>query len=731
MVEAAFLYPPYPHARIRSIDTAEALSHPGVLGVITNADVPDICYGGFVKDRTLFARNVVRFEGEVIAAVAGTTKDAAKRACALIHVDYDPLEPVLDPDQALGPDSPLVHSEWESYTASPGLCRSGNDCAYMTSVKGDVDAGFGEADYVVEGTYTTDMSHSVPIEPHTIVAQWNGDRVTIWSSTQVPFMARAGVAEVLGLQQSQIRIIVPYLGGGFGGKCDFHFEAHIAALARKVKRPVRLVFDRREEFVAIDKTRHPFRIWLKTGVTKDGTITARRARLVLDKGAYVGDGVYATECGLMMVAGPYRIPNLLGEAHTVYTTRTPGGSVRAPGGPQVCWAVEQHTDALAARVGLDPVEFRRRNLVAEGDTGQTGQVFGPVSAIDCLERAASRIGWGRKSLAENEGVGVACGWWFSAPLPSGAYVKLNADGSGSIITGAQENGSGAVMGLPLLAAEELGMRPEQFSILYQDTDAGPWDLGSAGSQTTINNGRAVVLAAREVREQLLQLASDKLEVSPTDLELVAGEVRAIGAPTRAVSIAELAATAHAGQLLLGRGSGQPPSRPAHDVSGCAGRQFYSVFASPTFFCHVAKVRVDRDTGVVEVLRYVAAHDYGRILNPIGAEGQVEGGVVHGLGIALSEGTVYLDGQQQNPGLLDYKLQTCADAPEIEIEFVETDGSEAGPYGAKAVGEPPVIGPAAAVANAITAAIGRAVTELPMTPPRVWAVLTNTDDSSDG
>ena len=516
-----------PHARIVRLDVSAARSLPGVLAVLTRDDVPDVRYGPFVRDRRLFATEVVRFEGEVVAAVAALRAETARKACDLIRVEYEPLEAVLDPEAALVGDTVLVHPDWEQYEAGTWIVRCGNDGSFMTQVKGDIEAGLAEADLVVAERYETDMTHAVPIEPHAALAEWQGRRLTVWSSTQAPFGARAGVAQTLGLPESDVRVIVPALGGGFGGKCDFHFEAHAAALARASGRPVRLLLDRREEFTAIDKTRHPMTIELETGARSDGSFTARRARIVLDAGAYVSDSLYATELALMLSVGPYRIPHVAAEAHTVYTNRTPAGSVRAPGGPQMCWAVEQHTDVIAERLGLDPVEVRRRNLVRAGDTGPTGQVFSAPAALECLDRAVARAGWG-KELPPDEALGVACSWWFSLPSPSGAYVKLNADGSGTIVTGAQENGSGAVMGLALLAADELGLRPEQFTILCQDTDAGPFDIGSQGSQTTINNGRAVLAAAREVRDQLLALASQELEIAAGDLELSDGTVRSEG-----------------------------------------------------------------------------------------------------------------------------------------------------------------------------------------------------------
>jgi CO/xanthine dehydrogenase Mo-binding subunit len=418
----------------------------------------------------------------------------------------------------------------------------------------------------------------------------------------------------------------------------------------------------------------------------------------------------------MHACGPYVVGNLGIESTLVYTNNQPSGSIRAPTAPQVCWAVEQHTDEVAEALGLDPVELRRRTLIEEGAEGPTRQVFGPIGIKETLERAVEMIA-PEGELREDEAIGVACGWWPSFGMNSGAYVKLNADGSGTIVTGAQENGSGAVMALPLLVAEELGMKPSDFSILYQDTDAGPWDAGSSGSQTTFNNGRAVVEAAREVRERLLDLAADKLEAHRTDLELVDGQVRIVGAPSRSVSIAELA---ESGEAILGKGSGIAPENPPCDTEGCLGRLGFESFLEPQVFTHAVRVKVDRETGVVRVLQVAAAHDCGVIINRTGANGQVYGGILMGIGQALSEVTqLDADGRQRNPHLLDYKLATASDAPRIDVAWVETVAQNGGPKGSKGVGEPPTVPTPAAIANAIAKVIGTRVRELPMTPERVW------------
>jgi CO/xanthine dehydrogenase Mo-binding subunit len=722
MLHARFLYAGVPRARIRRLDVAPARAIPGVLAVITQADVPFVRYGAAVQDRTLFAHEVVRFEGEILAAVAALTPELAAEACRRIVVELDELPAVLDPEAALRPDAPLVHQAWSEYTATDGIVRNGNDCGFVRMTRGDLSAGFADADEIVEGRYVADMTHPVPIEPHAVLAQWEGDRVTVWSTTQAPFPARTGVTQTLDLAESRVRVVVPHLGGGFGGKCEFHFEAHVAALARAARRPVRLVFDRRQEFVATDMARHGVIASFRTGVRRDGTITAHEAHLILDTGAYATHGPVITEIATMMAAGPYRLPNLHVEGRTVYTDRTPAGSTRAPSGPQVCWALEQHIDTLASRVGLDPLAFRLRNIVEEGDLGPTGQRFERIGARASLEEAARLIDWGQP-LPAGEGMGLAVGWWFSAPGPSGCYLKLNADGSATLVTGAQENGSGSVMGLALLAARELGLSPDRISLVYQDTDAGAFDWGSSGSQTTFNVGRAVVRAAGAVRERLLRMAAEELEANPADLELVEGTVRAKDSPVRAVTIAALAQRAQDdGELITGESSPPAPAMPTHDAGSCVGRVSFPSFAAPTFFAHAARVTVDRETGVVRVLDVTAGHDFGRVLNPAGARGQVEGGIVHGLGIALSEGTIYRDGRQANPHLLDYKLQTAADVPSVRISFVDAPAADGGPFGSKGVGEPPVVPTAGAIANAIAAATGRHIRHLPMTPPRVWAAV---------
>jgi len=725
VLAAKFRYAEVTHARITRLDVSAARSMPGVLAVLTADDVPDVRFGPFVQDRTLFARDVVRFEGEIVAAVAATSAAIAQRAADAIVVEYEPLPVVTDLEVALATDALLVHPDWSSYGAADPVVRDRNDASFSSITKGDPDTAMTLAHTVVSSRYVADSCHAAPIEPRAVVAQWEGDKVTIWTSTQVPFDARAGVCETLELPANRVRIIVPHLGGGFGGKCGFHYEAHVAALARAAKRPVRLVFSRREEFIAPDRRREGMIIDITTGLDAEGRIVARTGWVAIDNGAYTADAGFFPQLAAMHVAGPYRIPNVRIDAHLVYTNHQPSGSVRAPTAPQACWALESHTDELARAAGIDPVEFRRMNAVDTGAEGPSGQTYGEIGLQQCIDLATTAAGYG-EPLGDHEAIGVAIGWWPSFAVPSGAYIKIDGDGSGQIITGAQECGTGAVMTLRQLAADELGMAPDDFQLVYQDTSVAPYDMGATGSQTLFNNGRAVVAAAGQIAEQLRALAADHLEAAAADIVLADGQAFVNGSPGTAVSIVELAGIAAGGELLIGHGSGTPPAAPPLVGSSCVGDLGMAAFVAPQFSCHAVRVRVDPDTGVARVLHVSTAHDSGTIINEVGAVGQVEGGVLMGIGQALTEGTRYDDdGRQRNAAMLEYKLQTCADAPPITTQFVQIATPDAGPRGAKGLAEAPNVATAAAISNAIARIVGAPVRQLPMTAERVWDALQGT------
>lgn len=719
MLAAKFKYAGISSGRITKLDTSAAKALPGVLAVLTQDDVPDIQYSPGVPDRTLFAKDVVRFEGEIVAAVAALTPEIATAAVAAIVVEYEQLPPVTDPELAMTEDSPLVHADWASYNAEEDVIRDNNVASHSSLQRGDATAAMAKADHVLKSRYVADGCHAVPIEPRAVVAQWEGNKVTIWSSTQVPFDARAGVCETLDLPTNRVRVIVPHLGGGFGGKCGFHFEAHIAALARAAKRPVRLVFSRQEEFLAPDRRREGIITEVTTGVNNDGTIVARTADILIDCGAYIADTAFFPQLAAMHAVGPYLIDNIDISANLVYTNRQPSGSVRAPTAPQVCWALESHTDELAKLIDMDPTQFRIHNAVATGKVGPLGQTYDQIGLQDCIRQAHDAAA--QLKLDDDEAIGLAIGWWPSFSAPSGAYVKIDDDGSGQIITGAQECGTGAVMTLRQLAADELGMDPESFEIIYQDTGVAPYDMGATGSQTLLNNGRAVIGASQQIAEQLRDLASKELEASPGDIVLDQGRAHVAGSTHPSVSISELAGIAAGGELLLGVGSGTPPQAPPIVGANCVGDQGMAAWVGPQFSCHAVRVKLDKETGVARVISVHAAHDSGTIINPLGAQGQVEGAILMGIGQALTEGTRYDEqGNQLNASLLEYKLQTCADAPEITTHFVEIATDNAGPHGAKGLAEAPNIATAAAIANALTKLTGAPMTRLPMTAERVWS-----------
>jgi CO/xanthine dehydrogenase Mo-binding subunit len=726
MLHGALLLSEHPHAYVREIDTSQALALPGVRAVVTHRDVPDIRYGAVVKDQRLFVKEGEKAThlGDVIAAVAAVSPEIARAALSRIHVRYEPLPPILDPEEALRADAPLIHPDFETYEATAGAIRHGNDCGFNELIKGDTAAGFALADVVIEERYVVDHSHPAAIEPHGVLATVESDgRVTVWTSTQVPYAARAGIADTLQLPMSKVRVIVPVLGGGFGGKCEFGIEAHAVALARKAGRPVRLILSRAEEFIVPNMTRHGAIVELKTGLKRDGTMVARESRVILDTGGNAAHGPVISEIATMLAAGPYRIPHLRIEGHAVYTNKISAGSVRAPSGPQVCWAVEQHTDSLARAVGMDPYELRLKNVVEEGDTGPTGQVFGPIGLKECLRRAAELIGWeSRASLPSNEGIGIGVGWWFSASNPSAATLKLSEDGTITFHTGANENGSGAIQGLLHLVADEMCVSLDDISVVYQDTDVGAWDGGSSGSQTVFSVGRAIRTAAVDLRAQLFDVAANILEVDPADLELKDGAVGVRGAPKRSVGLAEVAAKAFEIRgTLIGRGTVAALPMPSDAGATCSGRIMFPAFLAPAFCAHAARVKVDAETGTVTVSEAAAVQDVGRAINPVGIEGQMEGGLIHGMGNALTERSQFENGRMQNAGFMDYKLFTAADAPKIKTAIIETP-SEEGPLGVRGVGEPPVIAITGAIGNAIRAATGALVRTMPMTPYRVLAAI---------
>ncbi|MEE8450006.1 MAG: molybdopterin cofactor-binding domain-containing protein, partial [Thermodesulfobacteriota bacterium] len=559
MVHAKLLLSKHAHARIKGLDITRAREYPGVVEIITWKDVPSDYYGELVFDQQLFAKDKVRFCGDVIALVAGETAKAAQEAVNLIALDYEPLPALLDTEDALKPDAQQIHEDYSSFRTIPPLAGMFEEVkalgiknlAWQSEInKGEVDAGFAQADKILEERYSTDMGQAVPLEPRAVVAAPNpSGKVTIWTTTQVPFGIRSHTARALKLAMTKIRVIAPAVGGGFGSKCQIGFEPHLAAMALKVGRPVKLVLERAED-QATANPRHPARICIKSGVKKDGTLLARKIDIVLDTGHCSSLGPVAAGFSCFLSCGPYKIANLAVSSATVYTNKPSCSMVRAPTAPQITFAVESHTDNLARALNMDPLAFRLKNIVDERDYGPTNQVLRSVSLRDTLTQAAQKANWG-SSPGPKRGVGLACGWWGTAMgQGSAATVVINEDGTVRLLTGAAEQGSGSAYGgLAQIVAEELQVPLTRISVLNADTDATPWDFGAVGSRTMFNAGHAVRMAAAEVKSKLLNMAAGMLEARVDDLVLSQGKVYVKGSPDKAVPYGMLCASAPSSQYL--------------------------------------------------------------------------------------------------------------------------------------------------------------------------------------
>ena len=701
------------HARLVSLDVGRARALPGVRAVIGAADVPEVRYGGGLKDETIFAVGKVRYVGQPVAAVAATTPEAAEAALAAIEVVYEPLPAVLDLEAALAPGAPLVHEEWQSYTAIPILHRDGNVCNRARIVVGDIERGFEEADRIFEHRFRTGMVHQGYTEPRAAVAQWDSSgTVTVWSNTQLPFEVQNTLAEILQTPPSKIRVVVPGIGGGFGGKLRVGVEHVAAFLAKKTGRAVKVITTSEEELTAA-YPRQGTVVELKTGVTNDGRIVAKEGRIWFDTGAFAGSGPGVASVATLVLAGPYKIPNLRLEGFAVYTNKTNCGSFRAPSGPQANFAVESQMDIIADALGLDPLEFRLKNIVREGDEGPTGQVLNAVGLEECLRKAAAAIGWSDRRPGKWRGKGLACGWWTTTGGSSGVYVKINPDGTVALNTGAAEIGTAALTGAAQVLAEELTVDLADISVVSADTFSTPYDYGAQGSRTAFAVGNACRAAVADLKPRVFALAAAQLGVEAEACALADKHVVADGKRISLADLARLSQQTGGGLIAQGTFIAPPTAYDAKRVEG----HVYPAFHSPSFHAHAVDLSVDAETGEVTLHKYVVAQDVGFAMNPTYIEGQIEGGVAQGLGQALSEEIVYEGGRVLNANLTDYKMPTTLDMPRVDTILVQHP-SLVGPYGAKGVGEPPNIEPPAAVANAVAAATGLRVTVLPITAERI-------------
>jgi CO/xanthine dehydrogenase Mo-binding subunit len=708
------------HGRIVGIDTDGALRVPGVVAVLTADDLPIVAGAGGRAGQPL-ARSEVVFSGQPVAMVIAETETAATDGVDEVVVEIDPLPAALDVEAAMRPGAAVARVDTEEGDgADVGAAHaeagggeetaddeelSANVAGRQRMASGDAAGLLAEAEATAAARFSTSWIHQGYLEPQAATAWLEPDgELVVSTSTQGAFSTRQQLADLFGLAHDRVRVRPAPLGGAFGGKLMI-VDPLVAAATLRLRRPVRLAFTRIEDFAASNPA--PGQVMeLEAGATADGRLTAVRGRLVLDRGSNDEFGLEALAATL--TAGPYRWEARDMRAYGVLTNRVGFGAYRAPTAPPAAYAIEALVDELAGSLGRDPIELRLDNVLREGDTGPDGQPFPVFGAAECLERLANHPTWrGRADLPDGEGVGVALGWWPGGLEPAAASCRLDADGALTIVTGAVDM-SGTETTFQTIAAEAFGLSVDQVRVVAGDTAQASYSGVSGGSKITYTMGRAVQRAADQARERLLDVAATELEIAPEDLEVVDGAVRPVGSPDRSLPIAELA------RKVLSFGSSYAP------VEGHAGVAQTS--RAPGAAAHLSHVRVDRQTGEVKLVHHVVAQDVGRALNPALVAGQLLGGVTQGFGWALLEELAYDDsGQLRTGSFVEYAMPTIDGVPPIDVEIVEVPAPD-GPFGAKGVGEPPVVAVAAAVANAIAAAVGVRMRELPMTPERVWQAL---------
>jgi CO/xanthine dehydrogenase Mo-binding subunit len=713
------------HAMIAAIRTDAALAHPGVVAVLTAAELPIVASGRGRMYEPL-AREEVIYAGQPLALVIATDEAAAEDGIELVEVELEPLEPVVDLDAATRPGAPRARvteaaqgegSDIADAHASVSASGIGDTEQLSDNVldtarlaNGDIDAALAASKVVVRGRFSTPWMYQGYLETQTAIARLEPDgELIVNTSSQAPFSTRDSLAELYGLPVDQIRVRTMPLGGAFGGKMMI-IEPLVAGAALVLRRPVRLAMTRSEDMAATNPAGAEL-LEVELGGDAEGRLTGIRSRVVVDRGATDDFGVESIAA--MLSSGPYRWQAHELTALGVATNRMTFGAYRAPTAPPAAFVVESLIDELAAQLQIDPLELRLRNVAVEGDTAPSGQQFPVFGARDCLERLREHPLWSqRDSLPDGEGIGAAIGWWPGGYEPAAAVCRLDADGRLTIITGAADM-TGVESGFAAIAAAAFGVEEDSVRVVNADTSSAPYAGTSGGSKVTYTVGRAVERAAIQARERLFEVAAQELEIAPEDLEIVDGTVQPAGVPSKAISIAELAAK------ILRFGS------PYEPVEG-HGRSAQP--AAPQAAAHISHVRVDPDTGAVTVLAHVIAQDVGRALNPALVEGQMRGGTAQGLGWALLEAVLHDEHGQLSTGtLVDYAMPTASVVPFIDTEIVEVPAPD-GPFGAKGVGEAPVVGVAGAVANAIAAATGGVrMRELPMTPERIWRALHNGGD----
>jgi len=731
MLHGGILYSHYPHARVVHVDTSRAKNLPGVKGILTAADNPPHFFG-YGKDNTPF-KEVVRSLRDEVAGVVAMDADTAAEALTLIEVEYEPLPPIFSPREAMAAGAPLIHPE-----------RSSNLFHSYHYSHGDLAQGEGESDVVVEASYSLPYVSHACMETSVVVAQFDHrGHLTLWSTTQIPFLLQRDLSEALGIPGSQIRIIQTAVGGAFGRGLDIYpYEPIAALMALKTGKPVRLAFSRHEEFTA-GPVRQPVEASVRAGAQADGKLTFRDVTCSLDVGAYISWGSVTPLVMMETTASLYRVPHVRFQADCVYTNNPITGAMRGYGNPQSTFFIETIMDRLAEALNMDPVDFRIRNANLPNSKTPQGLVITSCGMQECLETVAASADWGTQVSESGEtrktptphsalhtphlkrGIGFATtlnvggGARIYRSDGCGATVKVDDFGHVTLVTGSTEIGQGSETVLAQIVAQTLGVKLQDVTVLNSDTDVKPWDVGVHASRTTFIAGNAAQIAALDARNQVFETAAKLLKAAPEQLVAFDGRVMVREDQDRSLSLAKIVRQRHfqeGGQVILGEGWYDPPTQLV-DKDTYKG----NISAAYGFGAQMAEVEVDTETGQVRVLRLVCANDVGYAINPMAVEGQIEGGAQMGLGYALTEELIVREGRILNPDFLDYRLFTAADMPEMETFIIETD-DPGGPFGAKGVGEMGGTPTAAAIANAIYDAVGVRMTQLPMTAERVLVAL---------
>jgi len=717
MLEAKVLRSPVPHAVIESIDISKAQSRPGVVAILTRDDLTDIdpYYGNCLRDRAVVATDKVRFAGEPVAVAAAEDGLQAEEALSLIDVQYRELPCVADIDAALAEGAPLLHEQQSGAgefheVAGVGENFGGNICHREHFVKGDPDRAFADAEEIVEETFTFPMVFQYAMEPHSAIARVSAGGITLWSSSAHPFLVRSELAHMFGLPHAKVEVNVPFVGGAYGSKSYFKIEPLAVAIARKTGgRAVRLL--QSVEEAMLTTRRHSARIRIKTGVKRDGTLVARETEVLMDTGAYADNGPRVAKRAISRMIGPYKLAHCKVDVLALYTNTVPAGSMRSIGGPQTIWALESHIDSIAARLRMDPLEYRRRQLLDRGEVLKPGSTPMDADLRVGVEVAVEPLSGRSSRRTARNGVGLAVGVSDSEAMPvSVALVRLLADGSVVLLAGTTEVGQGARTILCQIVAQELSVPVASVTMRETETRTTPFDRSTGASRSTTVMGSAVKAAALDLRRQLIEAAVEIFKANAGTIALSNGQAVA---GDKQMSYGQIVSAFFGmpGGELIGRGYMRP--------DGTLGKSL------PLFWetgMGSAEIAVDEETGAIRVERYVTVADVGRALNPLQAEGQDEGAAIQGLGNTLFEALEYENGQPLNASLVDYRVPRFTDLPPIFTSALVENSDGPGPYGAKGMGESGIVSVAPAVGNALFNATGVRICDLPLTPERVWRAL---------